>query len=110
MDISCLENSSAMFQNCSRLVSLELGLWNANKLNNISDMFRNCSSLMHLDISSMDLKKIKYSNYLFNSMPDDAKVIVKDEENRQWVLNLSLSVNIPNRPSAWKEDNILIKS
>ena len=56
---------SLMFENCISLTSLELQIYETNKLNNISYMFKNCSSLKYININYLDTTNVEDMSGLF---------------------------------------------
>lgn len=47
-----------MFNNCSKLTSLDLSGWNTSCVIRMYDMFNSCSSLTSLDLSGWDMSKV----------------------------------------------------
>ena len=63
LDLSGWNTSKAiymnnMFQKCSRLTSLDLSGWNTSKVTDIRAMFYNCSALTSLDLSGWNTSKV----------------------------------------------------
>ena len=54
-----------MFQDCSKLTSLDLSGWNTSKVKNMDGMFQNCSGLTSLDLSSFDTRNVTYMDSMF---------------------------------------------
>lgn len=79
---------SGMFQNCSKLTTLDLSNWYTNNVANVTNMFSGCNSLTKLDIRNFTFTKLTasytYSN-MFNGVPDDCLIIVKDDTAKSWV-------------------------
>ena len=98
IDLSLLDTSKVttmqqMFDNCSALNSLDLSSFTTEALSNSTGgryMFRNCSNLNNLNISNMDLSKLSsgQARGMFDGIPADCLIKVKDEANKQWVLNI----------------------
>ena len=53
-----LTNTSYMFSKCSSLKSIDLSLFNTNKVNKMIDMFSKCSSLESIDLSSFNTNNV----------------------------------------------------
>jgi surface protein len=56
---------SYMFQNCTKLTSLDVSHFNTSKLIDMKYMFYNCSQLTVLDLSSFNTSKVAYMNSMF---------------------------------------------
>ena len=61
-----IESTESMFDNCNRIIQIDLTYFNNSKVNNTSKMFRNCESLISLDLSNFDVSNAKDMNRMFN--------------------------------------------
>lgn len=59
-------NLSSMFENCTRLESVDTTNWDVSNVYNMSEMFKNCISLERLDLSSFVTSN--HSVGIFNGM------------------------------------------
>ncbi len=87
-NIKNVENMRGMFVNCINLQTVNLSNWKTNKLKNVYDMFRGCTALEKIDIRNLILNQItEIDNYrnMFGMIPSTATIIVKDEEQRNWI-------------------------
>ena len=57
-DTSNVTDMSDMFNNCSRLTSLDLSGWNTSKAIYMNNMFQKCSRLTSLDLSGWNTSKV----------------------------------------------------
>jgi surface protein len=48
-------------------------------------MFQNCSSLTELDLSSFDISNVKYYSGMFDNVPTDCLIYVKDSTAKTWI-------------------------
>lgn len=86
-DTSNLTSLSEMFYNCSKLTELDLSHFNTNKVTNFRYAFRNCKVLMKLDIRNFDFSNSTSNSGVFDGMPADCEIIVKDDIAKAWVLD-----------------------
>lgn len=92
LDLSNFKNSNVndcrvMFYNCTNLVSIDLSNFNHRGYGISSNsMFDGCVSLQHLDIRKLDLTQMQ-SSYMFNNVPNNCEIIVKDSANKTWLNN-----------------------
>ena len=54
-----------MFDNCSKLTSLDVTKFNTAKVTNMRRMFSNCSSLTSLDVTHFNTAKVTVMSYMF---------------------------------------------
>ncbi len=103
-----VKNMDSMFSNCESLKKLDLSSFKTDSLMYMNEMFRCCFSLESLDLSNVSFEKIKLtkvsgreypSRELFNGLPNNTKIIVKDEKNKDFVLKAIKSTKT-------KEDNL----
>lgn len=93
IDLSAFNPTAAttttyMFYGCTKLKRLNLSGFSFAKNQSFTYMFYNCSSLEYLDIRNWDVSKITSSNnysYMFNYVPYDCTIVVKNETCRTWV-------------------------
>ena len=65
-DASNVNDMSRMFYNCYSLISLNLSGLDTPKLNNMEYMFFNCSSLISLDLSNFNTSNLQNLSYIFS--------------------------------------------
>jgi uncharacterized protein YjbI with pentapeptide repeats len=83
---STITSLSSMCYYCQKLKRADLSGLMLSNINNIYHFFRDCSSLEYLDIRDLDLlNATSYSN-AFKSVPTNCEIIVKDNANREWIL------------------------
>ncbi len=113
LDTSNITNMNGMFQNSSKLTSLDLSSFNTSKVTDMGNMFIYCNSLTSLDLSSFDTSKVtnminmfSYCNSLtsldlrnasfnksaykhgaFNNVPATCEIIVKDQTAKDFILS-----------------------
>mgnify|MGYP001623816389 CR=1 FL=1 len=67
LDTSQATNMSSMFDNCRKLISLDLSSFDTSKVINMNDMFSYCSNLTSINLSNFDTSQVTYMNNMFNS-------------------------------------------
>ncbi len=95
----------SMFSYCGNLTSLDIGNFDTSNVTDMICMFQNCSSLTTLDISNFDISVEASTSAMFDSMPDNAIIKVKDKITQDWILALSSN----DRPETWTTNNVIIK-
>ena len=85
LGLSGITTTADMFTNCKALTSINLCNFDVSGGLNAGWMFRGCSSLKHIDIRSLDLTKITSSDSMFESVPSDCLIIVKDDSSKSWL-------------------------
>ena len=58
---------SYMFNNCSKLTSLDVSKFNTANVTNMSYMFYSCSALLSLDVTNFNTEKVTDMSYMFNN-------------------------------------------
>ena len=58
---------SYMFNNCSKLSSLDVSKFNTANVTNMSYMFYSCSALLSLDVTNFNTEKVTDMSYMFNN-------------------------------------------
>ena len=61
------ENCSFMFNDCHKLISLDVSNFNTSKVTSMSNMFNSCSALTSLDLSNFNTSKVTSMSNMFNS-------------------------------------------
>ena len=77
LNTSEVTSMSGMFQNCTRLTSLDVSHFNTSKLIDMKYMFYNCSQLTVLDLSSFNTAKVTDMSFMFYGC-DDLETIYVD--------------------------------
>jgi surface protein len=87
-DTSGNTNMYETFRDCIKLESLDLSSWDTSNVTNMTYAFHNCEKLKYLDMRKADFSKVTAngSQNVFNSVPADCEIIVKDDTAREWVL------------------------
>lgn len=67
IDTSNVVNMSRMFEDCSKLNTIDLSYFNTSNATEMHTMFRGCSSLTSLDLSSFDTSKVTDMGSMFIS-------------------------------------------
>ena len=67
LDTSSVTDMYSMFQNCSKLTTLDLSSFDTSSVTSMSNMFYNCSSLTSLDLSSFNTSSVRIMYYMFYS-------------------------------------------
>ena len=75
----------AMFNGCSNLTSLDLSNFNTSDVTDMHSMFRSCSNLTYLDIRNFDFTKVISDSNMFNKVPSNCEIIVKDDTAKKWI-------------------------
>ena len=57
--------TSAMFERCKQLTSLDISHFDTEKVTDMSFMFNNCEKIASLDISSFDTRNVEYISAMF---------------------------------------------
>ena len=82
-----INSLTSMCYYCKKLKRADLSGLMLPNLDNIYNFFRDCSSLEYLDIRDLDLLNItKNYTYAFYRIPTNCEIIVKDNANREWIL------------------------
>ena len=71
--------------NCNALERLDLSTWVLDKVTDTRYMLMYCRKLKYLDIRNFDLTKITSWSYMFDSVPTDCEIIVKDDNSKTWI-------------------------
>ena len=58
---------SYMFNNCSKLTSLDVSKFNTANVTNMSYMFYSCSALLSLDVTNFNTENVTDMSYMFNN-------------------------------------------
>ena len=66
LDTSQVTNMSSIFNNCRKLISLDLSSFDTSQVTNMSDMFSYCSNLTSLNVSSFDTSQVTNMSYMFS--------------------------------------------
>ena len=82
---SNVNNMRQVFANCNTLTSLNLSNWTTSNVSSMAYMFFGCKSLKHLDVRSFDFTKISSYDNVFNNVPTDCEIIVKDDTAKTWI-------------------------
>ena len=67
LDTSQATNMSRMFDNCRKLISLDLSSFDTSKVINMNNMFNSCSNLTSLNLSNFDTSQVTDMSMMFNS-------------------------------------------
>lgn len=60
-----MSSAYCMFEDCSKIRSLDLSNWNAGNIKNMVLMFLYCTSLQLLNLSNWDISNVKHSANMF---------------------------------------------
>lgn len=82
---SNVTNMGSMFYSCKKLSSLDLSSFNTPNVTSMTNMFRYCKVLNHLDIRNFDFTNVTNYEYMFDNMPTDCEIIVKDDTAKTWI-------------------------
>lgn len=74
-----------MFYDCSSFTHLNLSYFVTPALTSTNAMFSGCSSLQELDIRNMTFSLVSNSGGMFNYVPNDCLIIVKDNTEKTWI-------------------------
>lgn len=90
LDLSGFNTSSLtemrnMFNGCANLKELNLSTFNISNITDTGALFSGCRSLEKLDIRSFDFSNIAFSTGMFNYVPNDCLIIVKDQTAKEWI-------------------------
>lgn len=86
MNTSSVTGMSSCFYSNEKIKHLDLSTWTTENCTIVSMMFAYCSTLQHLDIRNMTFNHITRYGSIFNGIPKDCLIIVKDETEKAWVL------------------------
>lgn len=67
LNTSEVTNMGYMFDNCSKLISVDVSKFDTKNVTNMADMFYNCLALTSLDFSKFDTQNVTNMNAMFNS-------------------------------------------
>lgn len=82
---SNVTNMEDMFNSCMKITSLDLSNFNTSNLTRTYGMFSYCTKLQYLDISNFDFTKVTSYTNMFNNVPADCEILVKDETAKEWI-------------------------
>lgn len=85
---SGVTDMSFMFNSCVNITRLDLSNFDTSNVENMSMMFSDCSSLIELDISSFVFKEDVQTDNMFDGIPADCLIYVKDETTKEKVLSI----------------------
>ncbi len=88
LNTSDVTDMSYMFNNCNKLVSLNVGDFDTSKVTDMSYMFNNCSKLTSLNVGSFDTSNVTYISYMFNKCSSLATLDVSNFDTSK-VTNMS---------------------
>ena len=83
---SKVTNMGQMFYGCTRLTELDLSSFTGENLTITMGMFDNCSTLSKIDIRNMSFGKVDTYSNMFNRVPANCLIIVKDDTAKAFVL------------------------
>ena len=106
-DVSKVTAMNGMFMACSSLTELNLSSFDTRNVASMGQMFQSCTSLKYLNISKFDFSSLTSDSCIFNIMPDDAQVVVKDATVQSRILSMNAGSDFE-RPAAWTTENVLI--
>ena len=84
-DTSNVVDMSSMFSKCSNLTSLDLSNFNTSNVTDMHYIFNGCSNLTYLDIRNFDFTKVISDSNMFNKVPSNCEIIVKDDTAKKWI-------------------------
>ena len=84
-DTSNVVDMSSMFSKCSNLTSLDLSNFNTSNVTDMHYIFNGCSNLTYLDIRNFDFTKVISDSNMFNKVPSNCEIIVKDDIAKKWI-------------------------
>ena len=77
---------SSMFANCSNLTSLDLSNFNEISSTDMHSIFNGCSNLTYLDIRNFNFTRVVSDGNMFDKVPSNCEIIVKDDTAKKWIL------------------------
>lgn len=77
---------STMFCNCMKLTELDLSSFDTSKVVYMGSMFMYCMALTKLDIRNFTFNNVTSYDRMFEGIPADCLIIVKDNAAKTWVL------------------------
>lgn len=83
--MSNITNFNSLFMGCYALETLDLSMLAPTSLYNISNMFYQCTHLTHLDIRNMPLHLASAYSGMFEAVPANCEIIVKDDTEKAWM-------------------------
>lgn len=86
VNTSQITSLKSTFNVCKKLKELDLSTWTAPSLTSMNNTFDGCQSLQKLDIRKLELTNVNNYTNVFSSIPANCLIIVKDENNKNWVL------------------------
>ena len=108
-----IKNYSYMFNNCEKIINIDLSFFDHKNVTDTSWMFHNCNSLKSLpDISKLNTKNVSNMNNMFSScsslksLPDISKWDTKNVIDMGWMFdNCSFLESLPDL-SKWNTKNV----
>lgn len=76
-----------MFKYCSSLTELDLSSFTTEQVTNFYQMFYDCTSLTKIDLSSFTFNSNQVADYMFDGVPSNCLIYVKDQSSKDWILN-----------------------
>ena len=84
-NISDVMTISSMFSKCSKLTSLDLSNFNTSNVTDMHSIFNGCSNLTYLDIRNFDFTRVISDGNMFDKVPSNCEIIVKDDTAKKWI-------------------------
>ena len=85
VNVSKVTNMQEAFSGCVAVPEITFGDQQATVMTNITSMFAGCRQLQKLDIRGFSFSKVASSNNVFNNVPTDCLIIVKDATEKTWM-------------------------
>ena len=69
-----------MFQQCSKLIELDISNWNVSNVTNMNGMFRDCNNIETINVSNWDTDKVASMNSMFTNCGSLINVTMNDSD------------------------------
>lgn len=94
LDTSNVTDMSYMFSRCENLTELDLSGFDTSNVTNMYYMFQGCTKLTKLDIRNFTFTKVMTYSNMFDSVPTNCLIIVKDGTAKSWITSKFSFTNI----------------
>lgn len=82
---SQVTNMNQMFGYMYKIESIDISSFNTSAVTNMGKMFSQCLKLKKIDFRNADFTSVKTYSEIFNAVPSDIVITVKDTEAQTWV-------------------------
>lgn len=78
LDVSSVENASYMFQNCTKLINLDVSNWDTSNIQTLEGTFTYCNKLQDISLQSWNTSSVKNLTSTFQSCQSITEIHIDD--------------------------------